>query len=104
MRLFLCMQVSTLLHADRVPRTLAEFLGYRGVRFVGVGMGADAERLSGNDERRGAGGHAAAQQGQSRQGRRWCRLSSTTSSSSRCSRPPLVLLPSCGVICSEAKV
>ncbi|PUZ55506.1 hypothetical protein GQ55_5G217600 [Panicum hallii var. hallii] len=35
-----------LLQADRVPRALSEFLGDPGVRFVGVGVGADAERLS----------------------------------------------------------
>ncbi|OEL33107.1 hypothetical protein BAE44_0005875 [Dichanthelium oligosanthes] len=39
-----------LLHADRVPRALAEFLGDRGVRFVGVGVEADAERLSDDHE------------------------------------------------------
>jgi len=39
-----------LLHADRVPRALAEFLGDRGVRFVGVGVAADAERLSDDHE------------------------------------------------------
>jgi ribonuclease D len=39
-----------LLHADRVPRALVQFLGDRGVRFVGVGVGADAERLSDDHE------------------------------------------------------
>ncbi|KAG2590592.1 Werner Syndrome-like exonuclease [Panicum virgatum] len=39
-----------LLHADRVPRALVEFLGDRGVRFVGVGVAADAERLSDDHE------------------------------------------------------
>ncbi|CAO1948419.1 unnamed protein product [Urochloa humidicola] len=39
-----------LLHADRVPRALSEFLGDRGVRFVGVGVAADAERLSDDHE------------------------------------------------------
>ncbi|CAL4955318.1 unnamed protein product [Urochloa decumbens] len=39
-----------LLHADRVPRALGEFLGDRGVRFVGVGVAADAERLSDDHE------------------------------------------------------
>jgi ribonuclease D len=35
-----------LLHADYVPGALAEFLGDRGIRFFGVGVEADAERLS----------------------------------------------------------
>ncbi|AQK97086.1 Werner Syndrome-like exonuclease [Zea mays] len=35
-----------LLYADYVPGALAEFLGDRGIRFVGVGVEADAERLS----------------------------------------------------------
>ncbi|KAF8675812.1 hypothetical protein HU200_047302 [Digitaria exilis] len=39
-----------LLHADRIPRALSEFLGDRGVRFVGVGVEADAERLSEDHE------------------------------------------------------
>ncbi|CAD6237605.1 unnamed protein product [Miscanthus lutarioriparius] len=35
-----------LLHADYLPGALAEFLGDRGIRFFGVGVEADAERLS----------------------------------------------------------
>ncbi|CAD6341350.1 unnamed protein product [Miscanthus lutarioriparius] len=34
-----------LLHADYLPGALAEFLGVCGIRFFGVGVEADAERL-----------------------------------------------------------